>query len=189
MADLPGLIEGAHLNRGLGHSFLRHVERVQGLVFVVDAAGSERRSPVDDLRQLLEELELYQPGLSKTPSLVLANKCDLPSAQAHLPALRRFVATQQAKAKAEAERGAGPSAAQLARKVPLRTLRDKNLAGPDPTRSGPDSGAGAGEAGEADKAAVALVLPRGILGIYETSMATGKGLEEAVIAIRARLLS
>lgn len=74
VADLPGLVDGAHENKGLGHSFLRHVERVQGIVYVIDAAGVDGRNPVDDLTQLLLELELYEPSLINKPALVFANK-------------------------------------------------------------------------------------------------------------------
>mmetsp|Transcript_17033 Transcript_17033/g.34641 ORF Transcript_17033/g.34641 Transcript_17033/m.34641 type:complete len:235 (+) Transcript_17033:625-1329(+) len=91
VADLPGLVTGAHENRGLGHSFLRHVERVSGLLFVVDAAGVDGRCPSADLTQLLEELDLYEPGLASRPAVVIANKVDLPASQQHLPKLRALV--------------------------------------------------------------------------------------------------
>ncbi|KAJ3042527.1 GTPase of the mitochondrial inner membrane that associates with the large ribosomal subunit [Rhizophlyctis rosea] len=74
LADIPGLIEGAHRNVGLGHRFLRHVERNKILVYVIDLAGP---APWRDLAVLKNELELYQPGLTDRPSLVVANKADL----------------------------------------------------------------------------------------------------------------
>ncbi|KAJ2785329.1 GTPase of the mitochondrial inner membrane that associates with the large ribosomal subunit [Coemansia interrupta] len=74
VADIPGLIPGAHRNVGLGHAFLRHVERSRLLVFIVDVAGP---APWDDLRALRHELEMYRPGLAARPSLVLANKADV----------------------------------------------------------------------------------------------------------------
>jgi len=84
MADIPGLIEGAHENRGLGHQFLRHIERCTLLVFILDMAGSENRNPWDDFRILERELALYSPILARKPRLVVANKMDLPEAAANL---------------------------------------------------------------------------------------------------------
>src|SRR6266567_832106 len=88
VADIPGLIEGAHRGLGLGHEFLRHITRCRILVFVVDAAGSERRNPVEDLQNLRREIDLYDPTLSARPWLVIANKMDLPNAEENLRALR-----------------------------------------------------------------------------------------------------
>lgn len=76
-ADIPGIIEGAHQNRGLGHAFLRHIERTKVLVFVVDASEFEGRDPIEDLSTLRKELEAYHPDLLKKPSLVVWNKNDL----------------------------------------------------------------------------------------------------------------
>jgi predicted GTPase len=84
MADIPGLIEGAHENRGLGHQFLRHVERCSLLVFIIDMAGSENREPWDDHRILERELRLYSPILAAKPRIIVANKMDLPAAAAKL---------------------------------------------------------------------------------------------------------
>ncbi|MEP6670941.1 MAG: GTPase ObgE [Chthoniobacter sp.] len=81
VADIPGLIEGAHENVGLGHDFLRHIVRCKLLVFVLDMAGSEGREPLDDLRTLRKELDLYDPKLSERPWIVVANKMDLPEAK------------------------------------------------------------------------------------------------------------
>jgi GTP-binding protein len=89
VADIPGLLEGAHRNVGLGHDFLRHIERCPMLVYVLDAAGVDQRTPWDDLAALKRELELYQPGLSRRARLVVANKSDLPEAAANLRELRR----------------------------------------------------------------------------------------------------
>jgi GTPase len=80
VADIPGLIEGAHENVGLGHDFLRHVVRCKLLVFVLDMAGSEGREPLEDLQKLRKELDLYDPKLSERPWIVVANKMDLPDA-------------------------------------------------------------------------------------------------------------
>jgi GTPase len=84
VADIPGLIEGAHRNLGLGHDFLRHITRCRLLLFVVDMAGSEGRSPIADLESLRREIDLYDPHLSLRPWIVVANKMDLPQAEENL---------------------------------------------------------------------------------------------------------
>jgi GTPase len=88
IADIPGLIEGAHRGLGLGHEFLRHITRCPILMFVIDVAGSEGRSPLEDLRNLRKEVDLYDPTLSLRPWLVVANKMDLPNAKENLEMLR-----------------------------------------------------------------------------------------------------
>lgn len=94
MADIPGLIEGAHRGVGLGHDFLRHVERTRVLVQVVDASGREGRSPVDDLRVIEHELAAYGAGLADRPRVIAANKMDLPEAREHLPAIEAYAAAR-----------------------------------------------------------------------------------------------
>jgi GTPase len=89
VADIPGLIEGAHRGLGLGHEFLRHITRCRVLVFVVDVAGSEGRNPVEDLQSLRREIDLYDPMLSSRAWLVVANKMDLPNAKENLKALQK----------------------------------------------------------------------------------------------------
>ena len=89
IADIPGLIEGAHRGLGLGHEFLRHITRCRVLVFVIDIAGSEGRNPIEDLQNLRREIDLYDPTLSDRPWLVAANKMDLPNAKENLDALRQ----------------------------------------------------------------------------------------------------
>jgi GTP-binding protein len=89
VADIPGLIEGAHKNVGLGHDFLRHITRCRLLIFVVDIAGSEGRSPIEDLEQLRKEIDLYDSRLSARPWFVVANKMDLPNAKENLKELRK----------------------------------------------------------------------------------------------------
>ena len=76
-ADIPGLIEGASEGIGLGHDFLRHVERCRLLLHVVDVSGSECREPVDDFEKINEELAKFSPELAKRPQIVVGNKCDL----------------------------------------------------------------------------------------------------------------
>ena len=93
IADIPGLIEGAHRNLGLGHDFLRHITRCRLLIFVVDAAGSEGRNPIEDVQNLRREIDLYDPTLSLRPWFIVANKMDLPGAPENLSALQnRFPA-------------------------------------------------------------------------------------------------
>lgn len=87
IADIPGLIEGAHANRGLGHTFLRHIERTKLLVYIIDASGASS-DPVSDLLTLQSELRLYDPILLRRPSIVVANKMDLPAAAAGVARLR-----------------------------------------------------------------------------------------------------
>ena len=76
VCDVPGLIKGAHENVGLGHAFLRHIERCKALVILLDMAGTDNRKPWDDYHDLLEELEQYDPTLLKRRRLVVANKMD-----------------------------------------------------------------------------------------------------------------
>ena len=92
LADIPGLIDGAHRNVGLGHAFLRHIERTSVLLYVLDMGGVDGRTPWDDLASLEQELELYLPGLSKRPSLIVANKMDLPDSEANLAELKQRLA-------------------------------------------------------------------------------------------------
>ena len=74
VADIPGLIPGAHQNKGLGHAFLRHIERCRGLLYVIDASSD---NPRDHYYQLKHELEQYKVGLSRRPAAIVANKIDL----------------------------------------------------------------------------------------------------------------
>jgi GTP-binding protein len=95
IADIPGLVDGAHRNLGLGHDFLRHITRCHALLFVVDVAGSEGRNPIEDLQNLRREIDLYDPILSERPWFVIANKMDLPDADENLLALqKRFSAVE-----------------------------------------------------------------------------------------------
>ena len=93
VCDVPGLIEGAHKNVGLGHEFLRHIERCKVLVLLLDMAGVDGRQPWDDYAQLLEELGLYDAALLERPRLVVANKMDEPAAEANLKKFKRKVRT------------------------------------------------------------------------------------------------
>jgi len=91
VCDVPGLIEGAHQNVGLGHEFLRHIERCKILVLLLDMAGTDGRKPWDDYKQLLSELELYDPTLLEKQRLVVANKMDEAVAEENLKLFKRRV--------------------------------------------------------------------------------------------------
>lgn len=87
MADIPGLVEGASQGVGLGHAFLRHIERTRLLVHVIDISGSEMRDPLEDYDAILAELKAYG-DLAARPMLIAANKCDLPGSEENLARLR-----------------------------------------------------------------------------------------------------
>lgn len=89
IADIPGLIDGAHAGVGLGHDFLRHIERSSFLIFVIDMAGTDGRDPVEDYRNLRKELRLHDENLDHRAHVVIANKMDLPEAAEKLVAFAR----------------------------------------------------------------------------------------------------
>ena len=97
MADIPGLIEGAAEGVGLGHEFLRHVERTKLILHIVDAAAVEGRNPVDDFHKINFELKKYNEKLAARTQILVANKVDLPSAQESLPALEKLAADNDMK--------------------------------------------------------------------------------------------
>ena len=94
MADIPGLIEGAADGVGLGHDFLRHIERTKLILHIVDAAAVDGRNPVDDFKKINVELKRYSEKLSKRPQILVANKIDLPQAEENLPALEKLAAQE-----------------------------------------------------------------------------------------------
>lgn len=91
VCDVPGLIEGAHMNVGLGHAFLRHIKRCKILVILLDMAGTDGRNPWDDYKQLLEELSLYDASMLDKPRMVVANKMDEPAAEQNLKTFKRKI--------------------------------------------------------------------------------------------------
>jgi GTPase len=91
VCDVPGLVEGAHRNVGLGHEFLRHIERCKALVFLLDMAGTDGRAPWDDFKNLLRELELYDAALLQRPRLIVGNKMDEPAAEENLKKFKRRI--------------------------------------------------------------------------------------------------
>ncbi len=90
MADIPGLISGAHLGRGLGIRFLKHIERTRLLLHLIDVAEDSNRDPVEDYRVILSELESFSPAVAGKPMLLVASKVDAAVQGGRLPALRRF---------------------------------------------------------------------------------------------------
>lgn len=105
LADIPGLIEGAHEGVGLGYEFLRHVERCRLLLFVLDMAGTDNREPVEDFRQLRTEISLYQEELAKRPYFIVANKMDQPIAAEKLAEFRTQIDRPILEISAEKEEG------------------------------------------------------------------------------------
>lgn len=94
MADIPGLIEGAHEGRGLGIEFLRHIERTRLIIHVLDASGMEGRDPLEDYHTINRELKAYSERLATRPQLVAANKMDLPDARERFPELARILTAE-----------------------------------------------------------------------------------------------
>ena len=88
LADIPGLIEGAHEGKGLGYEFLRHIERTRLIIHVLDVSGLEGRDPLEDYRKINAELAAYSERLASRPQIVAANKMDLPEAREKFPALQ-----------------------------------------------------------------------------------------------------
>ncbi|MGJ0465593.1 GTPase, partial [Listeria monocytogenes] len=92
MADLPGLIEGASQGVGLGHQFLRHIERTRVIVHVIDMSGSEGRVPYEDYMAINNELEQYNLRLMERPQIIVANKMDMPDAEENLNEFKTKIA-------------------------------------------------------------------------------------------------
>lgn len=116
VADIPGLIEGAHRNVGLGHEFLRHIMRCRVLLFVIDMSASEQRNPIEDLGLLRRELSLYDQALAERPWFVAANKMDDPGAEENLRHFReRFPKIDIVPISAELGEGIGELKACLAK--------------------------------------------------------------------------
>ncbi len=91
MADIPGLIEGAHEGIGLGHEFLRHIERTRLIVHIVDVSGIEGRNPVEDYEKINNELSLYSKSLAERPQIVVANKTDIIQDESLLEEFRNYI--------------------------------------------------------------------------------------------------
>jgi GTP-binding protein len=136
VADIPGLIEGAHRGVGLGHDFLRHITRCRLLLFVVDVAGSEDRNPIEDLQNLRREIDLYDSTLSQRPWFVIANKMDLPAAEQNLDVLRtRFQSVEIVPVSAAKGEGVDELKAKLAKWLRETAKQDPNLRSTEPVAS------------------------------------------------------
>jgi GTP-binding protein len=125
MADLPGLIEGAHAGVGLGHQFLRHVERTRVLVHLIDASSPDPKADYETVRR---ELELYDPALKERPEVVVLNKVDVPDVRGRLEGLKRQFAPKEVLAISAAT---GEGTRELLQ-VLQRTLREQREAQPQP---------------------------------------------------------
>lgn len=129
LADIPGLITGASENKGLGHRFLRHIERCAVLLIIIDMAGTDNRDPRDDYKQLLKELELYDPELLDKPRLVAANKMDEEAAIANLKKFKtRYKTVELVPISCLSEEGIPKLKKELLKRV--RRLRKKQKSSP-----------------------------------------------------------
>ena len=136
VADIPGLIEGAHRNLGLGHDFLRHITRCRLLMFVLDMGGGDGRHPVEDLQHLRREIDLYDKRLSQRPWRIVANKMDLPTAVENLAALRQsFPAVEISPI--SATKGEGIPGLKTELEKWLSVQRDPKNVGSDETEAAP----------------------------------------------------
>ena len=131
LADIPGLIAGASDGKGLGHRFLRHIERCKLLLLILDMAGTDTRDPRDDYKQLLKELELYSPDLLDKPRLVAANKMDEEAAVANLKKFKkRYAKVEVVPISCLSEEGVPKLLKELLKRV--RRLRAKEKKSPRP---------------------------------------------------------
>ncbi len=131
VADIPGIIEGAHEGVGLGIDFLKHIARAKVLMFVVDCAGIDNRTPWDDYKALRNEIRSYDPDMLKRPTILVANKMDVPGAEANLAKLEK-TARRSAIAISAAE---GTGIAEL--KAKLKALVKPTVPGATPAKSKP----------------------------------------------------
>lgn len=120
IADVPGIIEGAHRGHGLGLAFLRHVERASSLVVVLDMAGSEGRDPIADYTHLMHEMGHYHAGLPKRVSWIVANKMDCPDAERNREAFHRHIGRDTISVSALSGAGLADLKAILVKKAPPR---------------------------------------------------------------------
>lgn len=119
MADIPGLIEGAHAGIGLGHEFLRHVERTRVLVHLVEPAPMDQTDPIENYRQIREEMRLYDATLMDRPEIVVVTKCELPDAEA----VTELLSEELGQPVLQISSATGESLDKLVRKI-VNTLQD-----------------------------------------------------------------
>jgi GTP-binding protein len=131
MADIPGLIAGASAGAGLGHDFLRHIERTRLVAVVVDAAASEDRDPVEDFTVVIAELKAHSPELAAKVALVIANKIDLPGASVHVHRLMAASGLPVVPLSASSGAGCDELVAGLARELEELGLWTADLPPPD----------------------------------------------------------
>ncbi len=151
VADIPGLIEGAHADRGLGHEFLRHIERTRVLAYVVDVSPANG-DPGGDLAALQAELALYSPALPARPSIVVANKVDAPGARAGVAKLRAATRLPVLEVSAVERTGVGPAVEAL-RWLLAEAARDREEKEAGVAGAGAGAAAAEGGAGAAQPAA------------------------------------
>jgi GTPase len=125
IADIPGLVAGASEDRGLGHRFLRHIERCRLLVLLLDMAGSDGRNPADDYTTLMRELKLYDPALAKKPRLIVANKMDIAGAMQNLARFKRRRRAAVLEISCVTGAGVAELKDELAKRVRVLRLREK----------------------------------------------------------------
>lgn len=135
LADIPGLIEGAAAGAGLGHDFLRHIERTRMIVHVLDISGSEGRDPLEDYRAINRELAEYNETLASLPQIVAANKTDIPGAEENLERLKEMLNGQDVEIypiSAAAMQGLDPLLRAIAKKLatlpPVQRFQEEELA-------------------------------------------------------------
>lgn len=124
IADIPGIIQGAHQNKGLGFEFLRHIERTKLLLYVLDASGIDGRDPWSDYEVLLNEIKQYNPELLKRPSLVVLNKVDTEESAEHIKNFKQHYSGYKNRLfeiSAENKTGLGPLLKAIEKDVPPRT--------------------------------------------------------------------
>jgi GTP-binding protein len=130
IADIPGLIAGASEDRGLGHRFLRHIERCRLLVILLDMAGCDDRDPRDDYATLRRELALYNPALAKKPRLIMANKMDLEGAAANLVRFKRHCRAKILEVSCVTGAGIPELKRELSKGVRAQRVREKESPSP-----------------------------------------------------------
>ena len=129
VADLPGLIEGASEGVGLGHKFLKHVERTKIIAHVIDMAGTEGRDPYDDYVTINKELEVFNPKILEKPQIIIANKMDLESSKNNLETFKKKVNCEIFEVSALTNKGLDDVLTKLADlldTIPVDSIYDEN---------------------------------------------------------------